>query len=101
MESKTTAYGVAWLEGRGGEDGAENSTETRANPLALTQSDICHDESLLKACVSGQEKPAFCYRNSAAADANIGDPRTIEPRREKEITGTADLDALAHMNLLA
>ena len=53
---------------------AGNPRETTENHLALTETNTCNDECLLKACASRQEKPPFCYKNGAARHADIRDP---------------------------
>jgi hypothetical protein len=75
MKVKITSPGGSAKEGKAGENGTENRTETGGNPVAKRYVATCDDEYLLKACASRQEKTAFCNKNSAAADPNIGDPR--------------------------
>src|SRR5579863_8099942 len=101
MNGNITGSGDAWLEGRAGEKKCENSTETAAIWLALTRTVTWHDESLLKACVSRQEKATACHRNSAAADAHRGDLRVFQFCGKKKIAGTAHLHALVHVDALS
>jgi len=83
MNGKRTRIGCAWKERIERENAIENDTETRAILLAVTETATWVDESLLKACASWQEKPTHCYGNSAARDAHIGDPRSVEARAQK------------------
>lgn len=55
---------------------------------------------LLKACVSGQEKPAFCNQNGATANPDIGDLPVNPPRGKIEVAGPPNFYALADVNLL-
>jgi len=84
MNGKITSPEAAWEEGTGGESRDENPTETSGKPIVDTYPATCDDEYLLKACASRQEKAAICYKNSAAADANIGDPR-VKTRKSARI----------------
>jgi len=95
---KTTFRGTSWEERNSSENTAENNNEINRKRLGLTHFSTCDDEFLLKACASRQEKPSFCYRNGAACNADIRDPRRIEMRRKKNVARSADLDTLAQVN---
>src|SRR5581483_3350423 len=101
MRVKTTTLGESWKERKAGEEKRENPTETSGNLLARTFVASWNDEYLLKVCASRQEEVSFCYKNSAAADANIADLAVNFGRAQSSFARTADLDALFHRNLLA
>jgi hypothetical protein len=72
---------------------SENPSVTSGKWLPVTRIVTCHDESLLKACVSRQEKPSLCYTNGATRHAHIGDLRRFDICRKEQIAGAAHLRA--------
>lgn len=91
MRVKTTTLGESWKERKAGEEKRENPTETSGNPLVRTSIATWDDEYLLKVCASRQEKASFCYKNSAAPDANIGDLAVNLARAQSQVAPAADL----------
>jgi hypothetical protein len=71
MKPKSTGSGPPAEEGKRSEDAPENRTETSQKHLGLSPDSTCVVESLLKACVSTQEKTSDCNRNGAPTSAHF------------------------------
>src|SRR5580698_5755101 len=98
MLAKSTSSGITCEERKTGESSSENSLETSGKLAGATHHATCLDESLLKACVSRQEKTSCCNRNSAARNAHSSDLRSFTPRTQVEVAWPTHLHSLSHMN---